>query len=65
MNETQHQSVPEARATKIPPSQIQHMQQHLATLLESIAQVKQNCSRLEAENKFIQEYITSLMNPKQ
>lgn len=37
------------------------MQQHLAGILDNVDHIKRNCARLQSENRFIQEYIESLM----
>ncbi|PRT53256.1 hypothetical protein B9G98_00876 [Wickerhamiella sorbophila] len=42
-------------------SNVLRMQNHLAGILDVVDEMKRNCSRLQSENKFIQEYIESLM----
>ena len=37
------------------------MQQQLAGILDIVDEMKRNCTRLQTENRFIQEYIESLM----
>lgn len=42
-------------------SNVVSMQNQLAGILDVVDEMKRNCARLQSENKFIQEYIESLM----